>query len=505
MELHEIMNIVEPIFEKAATQAGLPALSDGILSLDYAALAREIIRISDYLKSLGIGPGDRLMIIGENSVALAVFILAGVHAGAVVVLENARRAPLEIKQIFSHAMPKRGIFVFSGSPDAENHAGQIATETVHDGVIGSFAVSAENPNGVLDEVVDQSEVAIFIYTTGTTGAPKGVMLTHQNLCFIAGMMPKLRDMTSADRIYAILPITHVMGIASVLLGGLHAGAHLHLRSRFSAGRCLSEIQSLGITVLQGATAMFAKLAEQAGANAGRLNTKLRFIGVGGAPIDPTVKTNTERLFGIGLQNGYGLTEAASTCWTRFGEEHDDDSIGRPLPGVELRMLDQDGIEVHDEEVGELWVRGPHVMKGYFRNLELTEKVMTPDGWFNTQDLARIAGDGRVFVVGRTKDVIIRSGFKVNPLEVETVLNRHPAIAHSAVVGRLVNGNEEVVAFVELAQSITSLPDDLHAYLRKSLSPYKHPNEIRVLDALPLAPNGKVLKAQLLQQARGVSR
>jgi len=503
--MQQAMHIVDPILEKAVSQGTHLALTDDLLSLNYADLSREIIRVSGYLTSLGVGPGDRLMIIGENSVALAVFILAGAHAGAIVVLENARRAPLEVEQIFAHAKPKRGIFVFANSPDAKVHASRQTTETVEDFLVGTFAVTAENPNGILDDGLGEEGVVAFIYTTGTTGAPKGVMLTHANLCFIAAMMEKLRGVGPIDEIYAILPITHVMGIASVLLGGLHAGAHLHLRARFSAERCLSEVQSLGITVLQGATAMFAKLVEQAGSNGTHYTGKLRFIGAGGSPIDPTVKVNTENMFGLTLQNGYGLTEAAATCWTRFEEKNCDDSIGRPLPGVELRVLDDDGLEKPAGEIGELWVRGPHVMKGYFRNPELTAKMLTPDGWFNTQDLARIMQDGRVFIVGRKKDVIIRSGFKVNPLEVETVLNRHPAIAHSAVIGRPVEGNEEVVAFVELAQSVTSLPDDLDIYLRKSLSPYKHPSEILVLSALPLAPNGKILKAQLLQHAKGVTR
>ena len=499
------MRIVDPIFEKAQSQGAHLALSDGMLSLNYAELSREIIRLSEYLTSLGIGPGDRLMVVGENSTPLAVLIFAAIHAGAIVVLENARRAPLEVTQIFSHSKPKRGIFVFSNSVDAKLHAEHHLSQIIEDPLLGDFAVTSENPAGSLEDEVEQPDVAAFIYTTGTTGSPKGVMLTHDNMCFIATMMRELRGMTSNDEVYAILPITHIMGIASVLLGGLHAGAHVHLRARFSVQKCLSEIQSLGITALQGATAMFAKLAEQAALDRVKYETKLRFIGAGGAPIDPTVKANTESVFGLALQNGYGLTEAASVCWTRLDEENQDDTIGRPLPGVELRVLDDEGVAVVDGEVGELWVRGPQVMKGYFRNSELTKQVLSDDGWFNTQDLAKITPDGRVFIVGRKKDVIIRSGFKVNPLEVETVLNRHPSIAHSAVIGRPVQGNEEVVAFVELSGSAKELPTDLTDYLRKSLSPYKHPSEITVLDALPLAANGKVLKAQLLQYAKGASQ
>ncbi|WP_424626904.1 class I adenylate-forming enzyme family protein [Bradyrhizobium sp. SYSU BS000235] len=498
------MDIVTPIFRQAATQGNAPAVTDHSLSLSYSDLQCEVTRLADYLRSLGIVPGDRVMMIGENSVALAVLILAGSHAGATIVLENARRAPLEIDAITTHCQPKRAIFVLAHSTDARKHAEQANADIRSDAVIGDFAVSAESPKG--SSASDQDTgLAAFIYTTGTTGTPKGVMLTHGNLCFIASMMGELREIASSDKVYCVLPITHVMGLASVLLGSLHSGAHVHLRPRFSARECLADINALGITVLQGATAMFAKLTEQAHLDKWQLAARMRFMGAGGAPIDTTVKRNTERLFGVVLQNGYGLTEAASICWTRFDETYDDDSVGRPLPGMELRILDDNGHAVADDTVGELWALGPNVMRGYFRNPEMTEKVLTVDGWLNTQDLARRSPDGRIYIVGRKKDVIIRSGFKVNPLEVETILNRHPGIAHSAVIGRKAEGNnEDVVAFVELVQPLTALPDDLERHLRNALSAYKYPNEIIVLPALPLAPNGKVLKNKLLETAKGLT-
>lgn len=499
------MNIVVPIFTQAHTLSGIPALSDPSVSLSYSELQHEITRLADYFRSLGIVPGDRVMMIGENSVALAVLILAGSHAGATIVLENARRAPLEIDAITAHCQPKRAVFVFAHSSDARKHAEQAKAGVVSDPVIGDFAISDENPKGNSDAAQDTG-LAAFIYTTGTTGTPKGVMLTHGNLCFIASMMGELREISPSDKVYCVLPITHVMGLASVLLGSLHSGAHVHLRPRFSAKQCLTDINALGITVLQGATAMFAKLTEQANLDNWQRSARVRFMGAGGAPIDTTVKRNTEQLFDVILQNGYGLTEAASICWTRFGEDYDDDSVGRPLPGMELRIRDDNGDDVADDGVGELWARGPNVMRGYFRNPEMTEKVLTSDGWLNTQDLARKGQDGRVYIVGRKKDVIIRSGFKVNPLEVETILNRHPGIAHSAVIGRKTDGNnEDVVAFVELVQPLTTLPDDLEQHLRNALSAYKYPNEIIVLPALPLAPNGKVLKNKLLDSAKGLVR
>lgn len=496
------MNIVDPILKQAQQHGSLLALSDNSVSLNYENLAQETVRLANYLRSLGIDRGDRLMVVGENSVALALMILAGSYAGAVIVLENARRAPLEIDAVMNHCQPARTIYVFAQSPDSEAHAGRTLVEIVSDPAIGPFGVTAPYPAGLPDEAVREPGIAALIYTTGTTGTPKGVMLTHDNLCFIASMMAELRGISCDDIVYCILPITHVMGLASVFLGSLHAGAHVHLRARFSATTCLAEINSLGVTALQGATAMFAKLAETGDREGWRPAGKMRFIGAGGAPIDPTVKLNTERLFGITLHNGYGLTEAASTCWTRIGEDNTDDTVGRPLPGVQLKVCDDRNSEVSDHAIGELWVRGPHVMRGYFRSPVQTSEVLTSDGWFNTQDLARIAQDGRVYVVGRKKDVIIRSGFKVNPLEVETILNRHPSIAQSAVIGRTVSGNEEVVAFVELASPCIALPDNFAEYLRDTLSPYKHPSEIVVLASLPLAPNGKVLKHRLLHTAKG---
>ncbi len=253
--------------------------------------------------------------------------------------------------------------------------------------------------------------------------------------------------------------------------------------------------------VQGATALFTKLVDGAKSDEWTELPSLRFTAAGGAPIDLTVKRAAERLFRTTLHNGYGLTEAASISWTRTGDDHEDESVGRPFPGVELCICDAAGNGLPPGTVGELHVRGPNVTVGYFRNPEATADALSADGWFNTRDLARIGTDGRVFVVGRTKDVIIRSGFNVYPpLEVETVLNRHPAISHSAVVGRAVEGNEEIVAFLELRSPLNEAPADLRDHLRASLSAYKHPTTIVVVPALPLAPNGKILKHQLQHMA-----
>jgi len=496
-----ILSTVAPVLAHARTQPRAPALEDSLTALSYGELAAAIETAAQALRGQGVEAGARIMVVGENSVALAVLLLAASRLGVCVVLENARRATPELQAIAAHCMPSHVYFVFAQSPDAQSHARAFEAREQDSPVLGRHAVvhgaaasSAVAPEGI--EIMPP-DVAAIIYTTGTTGQPKGVMLTHGNLSFIAGSMQTLRDMKPRDRIYAVLPITHVMGHASVFLGALHAGASLYLASRFSPAACVDVLRRRRITCLQGAPAMFAKLAEHCAAESISGFPDMRFIGSGGAPIDPAIKRAAEALFGCTLQNGYGLTEAASICWTRMDEALDDDSVGRPLPGVEISLRAPDGSEVAPGEVGTVWARGPNLMRGYFRNPEQTRKVMDADGWFNTEDLGRQEADGRLFIVGRTKEVIIRSGFKVYPLEVESALNAHPAVLHAAVVGRAIEGNEEVLAYVELRKGAQADADALQRHLAALLSPYKRPSRIVIADALPLAANGKVLKSQLL--------
>jgi long-chain acyl-CoA synthetase len=206
-----------------------------------------------------------------------------------------------------------------------------------------------------------------------------------------------------------------------------------------------------------------------------------------------------------LHNGYGMTETSPTIsQTRIDAPRNDTSAGLLIPGVEARIADPAGHAAAMGEPGELWVRGPNVMKGYYREAELTAAVMRPDGWLNTGDLARQEADGALFIVGRTKDMIIRSGFKIYPLEVETVLNAHPAVAQSAVVGRAAEaGEEEVVAFVEAHPRLQVSAEALHSYLAQRLVSYKRPSAIVILPALPAAATGKVLRSQLKALAQNM--
>jgi acyl-CoA synthetase (AMP-forming)/AMP-acid ligase II len=264
---------------------------------------------------------------------------------------------------------------------------------------------------------------------------------------------------------------------------------------------LAAIRDDGLSIVQGVPAMYARLLEHVGAGA-PLATRLRFAYAGGSPLDPALKAAVEHLLGVPLHNGYGLSEAAPTVsQTRLDAPRSDTSVGLPIPGVEVRIVDKAGDDIAGAAAGELWVRGPNLMRGYYRNPEATAAALRPGGWLNTGDMARRNADGALFIVGRTKELIIRSGFNVYPLEVETVLNAHPGVTQSAVVGRPVaDGNEEVIAFVQPDPRRTPAESELRAWAAARLAPYKRPARIVLMAALPAAANGKVLKHVLKQSA-----
>jgi long-chain acyl-CoA synthetase len=355
----------------------------------------------------------------------------------------------------------------------------------------------------------QGQVAALIYTTGTTGNPKGVMLTHGNLLFIARISAQLRHIAPGDRVYGLLPISHVYGLASVCLGTLLSGASLRLQARFAPAAMAEFLVREAITVCQGVPVMYSKLMEHLKARGvARFHAPaLRFLYAGGSPLSPALKREAEEFFGLTLHNGYGLTEASPTiAQTRHEEPREDCSVGRALPGVEIRIVDLEGRDLPRGQAGELLARGPNVMKGYYRDPEATALAISADGWLATGDIAREGDDGALFIEGRLKEIIIRSGFNVYPVEVEAVLNAHPEVTQSAVLGRAdPSGEEEVVAFVELVPGAQATPALLLEFAAASLAPYKRPSQIVVMASLPAAANGKILKGRLAQLVREMAR
>jgi acyl-CoA synthetase (AMP-forming)/AMP-acid ligase II len=310
-------------------------------------------------------------------------------------------------------------------------------------------------------------------------------------------------MGAGDTVYVVLPISHIVGI-SLLIMTLMVGGTVRLVSKYDPAALAKAIAEEGVTILSGVPATYQRLLEyKAVAGLKHLDAgSLRLISVAGAPLDLDLKSRVVRELGLPLLNGYGITECSpGISGVRFDAPRADQAVGTLLPGVEARVRTTDGIPVGKGEIGELHVRGRNVMRGYYRAPDLTAKVIDSEGWFNTGDLARFEDDC-LYIVGRTKEMIIRSGFNVYPAEVEAVLSSHEAVVQCAVVGRAVEGNEEVVAFVQLMPGSSVKPADLMAFINPQLTSYKRPSEILVLDALPATSTGKILKHKLAESLRG---
>jgi len=487
-------------------QADSPALMQGGTVMSYGELDAATAEAARRLTEQGLRAGDRLLLVAENSIPVIVLALACSRLDAWLVPVNARLSQREIDTFMEHSGARLTAFTSAVSSDAEAHARRLGAIEVAWPGTGRFHLAAANPAARPEPVVaDNGQVAALIYTSGTSGAPKAVMLTHRNLLFIAENGRCMRRQTPADRVYAVLPISHIYGLATMALSALNAGASLMLAPRFDPAAVAAALETGGVTILHGVPAMYAKLLEWGRRPGSRLRAPaLRIAQGGGAPLDQNFKDDFEAVFGIPLHNGYGMTEASpSIAQTRLDAPRKDCSVGPPIPGIEIRIV-KEGAEVAPGEVGELHVRGPGVMKGYYKAPELTREAVDAEGWLNTGDLARQeekgGEDGALFIVGRSKELIIRSGFNVYPIEVEQAINGHPDVVHCAVVGRNVPGNEEVVAYVEPVPGRSLTPQALTAWLHERLSPYKIPSQIELLEHLPATATGKILKNQLREMA-----
>lgn len=476
---------------------------DGVWT--YAELGAAVSAMREWLGGSGVRLGDRVMIVGENCRALVALMFATLELNAWPVLASARLADREIDQIRDHCGARRVIVTVTASPRARSLADQLGTAIEQPLSGAAIAITQLNEAAEAEPVGAEAaeQVAALIYTSGTTGQPKGVMLTNRNLLFIARTTGMLRELGARDRIYAVIPVTHILGLAVVLLGPLLYGSTIYLAPRFDPAAVLKVLEHERISWMMGGPALFALLVEFAKHK--RIPAVrapgLRIISAAGAPLDPAVKAATESLFGMTLHNGYGVTECSPTITqTRLGQARTDCSVGPALPGIEVKLVGQAGRQVGENEIGEIWVRGPSVMKGYYKGKDATQAVINTEGWFNTRDLARLK-DGHLFIVGRTKELIIRYGFNISPPEIEAVLNAHPAVTQSAVIGRpakqqQAKGEEEIVAFVQLASGAAVTVDDLAAYAAEQLAIYKRPSEIIVVPALPVGTSGKILKSEL---------
>ncbi len=446
------------------------------------------------LQSEGVVAGNRVLLLAENCGAAVAVLFACARSGICVIPINARQTATEVDRIIAHADPSLIIATTAASPDARDHAGRLGS-TEASGAFGTVHV-CQTGGGDTDTPED---VAVLLYTTGTTGTPKGVMITHENLHFAGRAAQAFRALGPGHSVYGVAPVTHVIGLASMLTATLSAGATAVLEARFSAERLYAALQG-GISHLPAVPQMHALLMQYVRAQGlERLQSDtLVYVSSGGAPLDPDWKARAERFYGLALQNGYGMTETtAATNITKGAKGDPDVSVGPVLPGIGMKI--DDTVPGGRDGVGEVLLRGPNIMKGYFRNPEDTAKVLGADGWLRSGDLGRIDEEGRLHILGRSKELIIHGGFNVYPPEVEAALNEHPQVVQCAVVGRLVGGDEKVVAFVEAAEGDPPDPDALRSFAADRLAGYKRLSQIVVVPQLPSAQSGKILKHKLLDE------
>lgn len=486
----------------AVTTPDAVALIEGARRISWRALWQSIERAAAALDAVGLQPGERLAIVGENCAAQVVLLFAASLRQIWSVPLNARLTTAEIAALSTHAGARALAFTVAASPAAADHARALAAtgwpQAGDDGL--ALALPPAHAGQLAEPLADDpaERIAALIYTSGTTGQPKGVMLRQRNLVAVAALSAGVRRLVREDTAYGVLPMSHVFGLSSVLLATLHAGACVYLAPRFSAQQAWAALAQ-GVTVLQGVPTLYVRLLEALAHDAEARAPALRSLFSGGAPLDPALKAAVEARFALTLHNGYGLTEnGPSICQTLLESPRADVAVGPPLPGLELRILDEQGRAVAAGSPGHLQVRGPGVMAGYFRAPALTAEVLC-DGWLATGDIVRQDADGAVFVLGRSKEMIIRSGFKVYPLEVEAALQRLPGVRQAAVLGEdQAAGDQAVVAFVEWQPGEAADPATLRVALEPLLAPYKIPTRWVSVAALPVSAAGKILKQELRQ-------
>jgi long-chain acyl-CoA synthetase len=487
------------------------ALIESSGSWTYRELEEAVRQTRNWLRENGVRGGDRVMIVSANCRAFVaiVFAISGLEAWPVPV--NARLSAREIDEIRDHSEARLVLYTTAVSAQARRHAERHGARIGEIGLLGGIGIGPLNETAVAERTEQDgtSQIAVLLYTSGSTGRPKGVMLTHQNVLFMAATSSRIRSLTSDDRVYCVLPMSHIVAFSVLLLGTIASGATLVISPQFDPVALQRDVGKHRLTVLLGVPSMFALLLEYAKLQGIHLLKfpSLRIVSSSGAPLTLELKSEVERLFGLTLANGYGTTECSPTiAQVRPDFPRTDTSVGPPLPGVEVKLVGAGGGCVAEKEVGELWVRGPNVMKGYYRAPEETAAVISSDGWFNTRDLARIES-GNLFIIGRSKELIVRFGFNVYPAEVENVLNGHPAVFRSAVVGRPAagtQGDEEIVAFIECERGAVIAAAELLAYAARHLAPYKLPSQFVFVSEMPMTSTGKVRKAELAKLAESAA-
>jgi len=489
-------NLATLLTESAARDGDHIAIKLDDTEVSYALLDEGSKRVAGMLRAHGVEAGDRVGIMLPNVPYFPIVYYGILRLGAVVVPMNVLLKGREVgfylkdsgaKVLFAWA--DFGEAARAGADDAGAELVEVAP-----GAFEQLLMAAEPVQGVADRAGDDD--AVILYTSGTTGTPKGAELTHDNLRRNAEVSRSLHDTSADDVILGALPLFHSFGQTCTLNAGIGAGSTITLLPRFDPAKALEIIQRDKVTIFMGVPTMYGALLHAPEREGADLST-LRLCVSGGASLPLELMRAFEDAFGAVILEGYGLSETSPVASFNHSAEHRKaGSIGTPIEGVEMRVVDEDDNEVPAGQVGEIVIRGHNVMKGYWGRPDATQEAIR-NGWFHSGDMAKVDDDGYFFIVDRKKDMIIRGGYNVYPREVEEVLYEHPAVREAAVVGiPHPEWGEEVGAAVALKEGESVTAAELRDYVKEQVASYKYPREIWFVDELPKGPTGKILKRDI---------
>src|SRR4051794_16479484 len=491
-------NLATVLTDTAAEHGDSIAIKLDDAELPYKFLDGASAHVAGLLKAKGVDPGDRVGIMLPNVPYFPVIYYGILRLGAVVVPMNPLLKGREVEFYLTDPEAKIMFAWHDFADAAEKGASEADAEAiiVKPGEFENTVGEAEAITEVAER--DGDDTAVILYTSGTTGTPKGAELTHDNLLSnVETILESLIEIQPDDVVLGALPFFHSFGQTCGLNSCMKAGGTLTLIPRFDPDKALEIIQRDKVTIFEGVPTMYVGMLHAD--SAGDADTScLRLCVSGGSAMPGEVLRSFEDKFGCKILEGYGLSETSPVASFNHPErERKVGSIGTPIKGVEMRVVDEDGNEVEQGEVGEIAIKGPNVMKGYWRKQEATDEVMD-DGWFLTGDMAKVDEDGYFFIVDRKKELIIRGGYNVYPREVEEVLYGHPAVQEAAVIGVPDDKmGEEVGAAVVLKPDCGEVSsEELRDYVKGEVAGYKYPRKVWFVDELPKGPTGKILKREV---------
>jgi long-chain acyl-CoA synthetase len=494
-------NLASILTETAQRHGDRPALKLDDAVVTYAQLDEGSARLAGLLKAKGLQPGDRVGIMLPNVPYFGVAYYGILRAGGVVVPMNVLLKGREVAYYLEDPGAKLLLAWHDFGEAAKEGAEKAGTEAilVKPGEFEQLLAEAEPVRELFES--DGGDTAVLLYTSGTTGTPKGAALTHDNLrrnCQIAAQ--QLAQATEQDVLLGALPLFHTFGQTCGLNGAVCVGACLTLIPRFDPGEALDIIARDKVTIFQGVPTMYHAMLNSDKRESADVSS-LRTCMSGGSAMPVEVMRDFEQAFGCQVLEGYGLSETSPVAsFNQPGQERKPGSIGTPIDGVEMKLVDAQGSDVEgtgDDAIGEIAIKGHNIMKGYWGREDATREVLDDDGWFRTGDMAKRDEDGYYFIVDRKKDMIIRGGYNVYPREIEEVLYEHPAVLEAAVLAVPDESmGEEVGAAIVLREGEDADAEAIKGFVKERVANYKYPRKIWFLDELPKGPTGKILKREI---------